>query len=79
MFWLDLLQPLADLSDAGLESRLEELAWQTFEHPNDGAKMYDVRTLRERLWWVKLANTVKIRDEWRKLECEPAAARNGLG
>ncbi len=59
------MEPLVSLADETAEEALEELSEEPQIHPVDGLRMYDVRELRERLWWARLANMELLFDQWK--------------
>ncbi len=65
IFWLCLMDPVAGLSEEAAEEALEELSDEPQIHPVDGLRMYDVRELRERLWWARLANMELLFSQWK--------------
>ncbi len=65
IFWLCLMDPLTGMDDDAAEEALEELSEEPQIHPIDGLRMYEVRELRERFWWARLANMELLFDQWR--------------
>ncbi len=67
IFWLCLMDPVTGLPEEAAEETLEELSDEPQIHPVDGLRMYDVRELRERLWWARLADMELLFTQWKSV------------
>jgi hypothetical protein len=75
VFWIRLLEPIRRLPDGEADAALEMLAAQPLEHPHDGALLYEIDELRERLDWVRTTETAQVLERFSTLE----AARSTPG
>jgi len=64
VFWLDLLTPLIGLNEDETEQALAALAEEPQIHPLEGLRVFDARSFRERLEWVRLTDVRKVTQRW---------------